>query len=222
MTGSATTTAAKPHTDTGQPAGRSLWIKRVVGLVAAITALVVVVLASLAVGARDMPVSEVLRALFAPSGSADQLVVLALRLPRTVLGALVGMAPAVAGRLLPARRPRPPPAALRPRCSRRDGTGPGGRAHPGSHAQSPGRSGHPRRQRGGVLRRDDRGRLLRDHLDHGLYLVRLPRRAHRYGRRLHHRFLGTQSHRRPDPPHPGRSRRGRSADGADEGDPADQ
>src|SRR5699024_4127279 len=41
----------------------------------------------------------------------------------------------------PARRSRTPPSALRARCTRRDGAGPGGRAHPGSHAQSPGRPG---------------------------------------------------------------------------------
>ena len=114
MTGSATTTAAKPHTDTGQPAGRSLWIKRVVGLVAAIAALVFVVLASLAVGARDMPVSEVLGAFFAPSGSDDQLVVLELRLPRTVLGVLVGMGLGLAGGLIQAltRNPLADPGIL--------------------------------------------------------------------------------------------------------------
>src|SRR5699024_12649437 len=91
MTGSATTTAAKPHTETGRPAGRSLWIKRVVGRVAAIAALVFVVLASLAVGARDMPLSEVLGAFFAPRGRDDQRGVLELRLPSTAVGVRVGM-----------------------------------------------------------------------------------------------------------------------------------
>ena len=43
MTGSATSAEAKPHTDTSHPTGGSLRIRRVLGLVAAIIALVVVV-----------------------------------------------------------------------------------------------------------------------------------------------------------------------------------
>lgn len=76
MTGSATSAEAKPRIDTSHPTGGSLRIRRVLGLVAAIIALIVVIAASLAIGARDMPISEVLRALFSPTGSDDQLVVL--------------------------------------------------------------------------------------------------------------------------------------------------
>ncbi|MGO3021787.1 MAG: iron chelate uptake ABC transporter family permease subunit [Brevibacterium sp.] len=114
MTGSATSAEAKPHTDTSHPTGGSLRIRRVLGLVAAIIALIVVIAASLAIGARDMPISEVLRAFFAPTGSDDQLVVLELRLPRTVLGILVGMGLGLAGGLIQAltRNPLADPGIL--------------------------------------------------------------------------------------------------------------
>jgi iron complex transport system permease protein len=114
MTGSATSAEAKPHTDTSHPTGGSLRIRRVLGLVTAIITLIVVIAASLAIGARDMPLSEVLGAFFAPSGSDDQLVVLELRLPRTVLGILVGMGLGLAGGLIQAltRNPLADPGIL--------------------------------------------------------------------------------------------------------------
>ncbi|UVI37531.1 iron chelate uptake ABC transporter family permease subunit [Brevibacterium spongiae] len=114
MTGSATTASAEPHTENPQAIGRSLWLKRVVGLAAAVIALIAVVTASLAIGARDMPVSEVIGAFFNPSGSDDQLVVLELRLPRTVLGVLVGMGLGLAGGLIQAltRNPLADPGIL--------------------------------------------------------------------------------------------------------------
>ena len=114
MTGSATSAEAKPHTDTSHPTGGSLRTRRVLGLVAALITLIVVIAASLAIGARDMPLSEVLEAFFAPSGSDDQLVVLELRLPRTVLGILVGMGLGLAGGLIQAltRNPLADPGIL--------------------------------------------------------------------------------------------------------------
>ena len=114
MTGSATSAEAKPHTDTSHPTGDSLRIRRALGLVAALITLVVVIAASLAIGARDMPISEVLGAFFAPTGSDDQLVVLELRLPRTVLGILVGMGLGLAGGLIQAltRNPLADPGIL--------------------------------------------------------------------------------------------------------------
>ena len=114
MTGSATSAEAKPHTDTSHPTGGSLRTRRVLGLVAAIITLIVVIAASLAIGARDMPLSEVLGAFLAPNGSDDQLVVLELRLPRTVLGILVGMGLGLAGGLIQAltRNPLADPGIL--------------------------------------------------------------------------------------------------------------
>jgi iron complex transport system permease protein len=65
------------------------------------TLLVLIVLASLAIGARDIAPPVVLQAIFAPDTSiTDHVVVLDLRVPRTVLGILAGAAFAVAGALI--------------------------------------------------------------------------------------------------------------------------
>ena len=63
--------------------------------------LVLLVLASLAIGARSIPVATVVDALtrYDPS-STDQLVVVTSRLPRTVLGLLVGAALGLAGAVM--------------------------------------------------------------------------------------------------------------------------
>ncbi|MFC0681179.1 FecCD family ABC transporter permease [Lysobacter korlensis] len=63
--------------------------------------LVLVVLASLAIGARDISPAGVFEALFAPDVSvADHVVVQELRIPRTVLGVLAGAAFGIAGALI--------------------------------------------------------------------------------------------------------------------------
>ena len=63
--------------------------------------LVLTALASLAWGARDMPPSTVLDALVSPRpGDNDHVVVLELRVPRTVLGLLAGLALGLVGALL--------------------------------------------------------------------------------------------------------------------------
>ncbi len=118
---SATAVPGQP-TGAGQPTGgqttggqvSGLGRRRTVGLAAAVIALVVVVLASLALGSRDIPVTEVIRAFLAPTGSSDQLVVLEMRLPRTVLGILVGAALGAAGGLMQAltRNPLADPGIL--------------------------------------------------------------------------------------------------------------
>lgn len=114
MTGLASPASATQSEMTGRNISTALKVKRVIGLVVAILALVVVVLASLAIGSRDMPLSEVIGAFFAPNGSDDQLVVLELRLPRTVLGILVGMGLGLAGGLIQAltRNPLADPGIL--------------------------------------------------------------------------------------------------------------
>ncbi|MGO1311612.1 MAG: iron chelate uptake ABC transporter family permease subunit [Brevibacterium sp.] len=114
MTGLATTPQASASAQIGQKTSKGLRAKRGIGLVAAIIVLVLVVLASLAIGTRDMPLSEVLDAFFNPSGSDDQLVVLELRLPRTLLGILVGMGLGLAGGLIQAltRNPLADPGIL--------------------------------------------------------------------------------------------------------------
>lgn len=74
--------------------------RRVRGLAVAVGALVVVALLSLALGARSIPLDEVLRSLVAPDGRTDHLVVRDLRVPRTVLGLLAGAALGMSGALM--------------------------------------------------------------------------------------------------------------------------
>ncbi|MFD7652760.1 FecCD family ABC transporter permease [Actinosynnema sp. NPDC059797] len=62
--------------------------------------LVLVALASVAVGARDIPLDEVWRALTAPTGAEGDVVVRELRVPRTALGVAVGAALGVGGALM--------------------------------------------------------------------------------------------------------------------------
>ncbi|WP_425565484.1 FecCD family ABC transporter permease [Pilimelia columellifera] len=76
--------------------------------------LVVLALASVAVGARSLPLSTVLDALLAPDGSYDAAVVARQRVPRTVLAIAVGAALGVAGALMQAltRNPLADPGLL--------------------------------------------------------------------------------------------------------------
>lgn len=79
--------------------GRGSW--RVLWLAFAVTVLVCVVLASVAVGSRQIPLGTVLDALADPSGSDDEhVVVRSLRVPRTVAGLLVGVALGLAGAVM--------------------------------------------------------------------------------------------------------------------------
>jgi iron complex transport system permease protein len=63
-------------------------------------ALVVSCLASVAVGAKDIPLDAVWHALTTPTGTEDDVIVLQLRLPRTLFGLLVGAALGLAGALI--------------------------------------------------------------------------------------------------------------------------
>ncbi|MFH5822616.1 FecCD family ABC transporter permease [Georgenia sp. AZ-5] len=87
-----TAAAARPRTH-----GR----RRPVGLLAALAVLGVVVLASLAFGARDIAPADVLGALVDPvPGNPDHDVVLDQRVPRTVVGLVVGAALGLAGTIM--------------------------------------------------------------------------------------------------------------------------
>lgn len=72
---------------------------RASGLVVGLIALIVLSLLSVAVGARDVPVSVVIDMLWDPDASYDAVVVVQQRIPRTVLGLLVGAAVGLAGAL---------------------------------------------------------------------------------------------------------------------------
>lgn len=74
--------------------------RRLFGLLVLVAALALLLVASVAVGTRTIPLPAVWSALVAPDGSDDSLVVTGLRVPRTVLGLLVGAALGVAGTLM--------------------------------------------------------------------------------------------------------------------------
>jgi iron complex transport system permease protein len=73
---------------------------RLLGILGALVILGVVVLASLALGSRDLDPVAVVQGLVAPDGSLAQRIVTDLRLPRTVVGLGVGMALGTAGLLM--------------------------------------------------------------------------------------------------------------------------
>lgn len=74
--------------------------RRLIGLVALALSLVVAVLAGIAIGTKVIPVGDVFSALVAPTGTENDVVIQALRIPRTVLGVLVGIALGLAGALV--------------------------------------------------------------------------------------------------------------------------
>lgn len=74
--------------------------RRVAVVTVLMMALALVVLASLAVGAKPIPIGVVWDALWSPTGTQDDIVVRSLRVPRTVLGIGVGIALGIAGALM--------------------------------------------------------------------------------------------------------------------------
>ncbi|MEU7109130.1 iron chelate uptake ABC transporter family permease subunit [Streptomyces sp. NPDC046215] len=87
---------------------------RAAGLLAAVAALLLVTLASVAVGAKQIPLDQVWHGLFHATGSDTDVVVRDLRLPRTLLGLLVGSALGLAGAVMQAltRNPLADPGLL--------------------------------------------------------------------------------------------------------------
>lgn len=74
--------------------------RRLIGLALLAVALVLVIAASIAFGAKSIPPAQLWTALVEPANSPTDVIVRALRLPRTLLGALVGMALGAAGALM--------------------------------------------------------------------------------------------------------------------------
>ncbi|WP_338051271.1 FecCD family ABC transporter permease [Pseudonocardia acidicola] len=98
-----TTTATAPSVPAGDRrprTTRSLRRRRLLGLALLFALLVACCLASVAIGAKAIPLGHVWDALVAPTGSEDDIVVRSLRIPRTVLGALAGAALGLAGTLI--------------------------------------------------------------------------------------------------------------------------
>lgn len=88
--------------------------RRLTGLMALSVTLFALVVLSLAVGARPIAPQTVVQSLFAPDGGRDALVVWQLRMPRTLLGILVGVCLGLAGGLMQAltRNPLADPGLL--------------------------------------------------------------------------------------------------------------
>jgi iron complex transport system permease protein len=95
-----TSTSAPPTTvaPVTRPAARRG--RRVLGLAALLACLLAAALASIAVGAKPLPVDAMWSALVAPTSSEADIIVRSLRLPRTVLAVVVGAALGLAGALI--------------------------------------------------------------------------------------------------------------------------
>ncbi|GLW02949.1 FecCD family ABC transporter permease [Streptomyces lavendulae] len=87
---------------------------RAAGLLAALVVLALVVVASIAVGARAMPLEQVWHGLFHFTGTTEDVVVRDLRIPRTLLGVMVGLALGLSGAVMQAltRNPLAEPGIL--------------------------------------------------------------------------------------------------------------
>ncbi|KAK1178238.1 iron chelate uptake ABC transporter family permease subunit [Streptomyces sp. NBS 14/10] len=105
---------ARAGTETATaPPGRQA-ARRAVGLVVSLGVLLVVVAASVAIGAKPISLGDVWHGLFHYSGSDTDVVVRDVRVPRTVLGLLVGAALGLAGAVIQAltRNPLADPGLL--------------------------------------------------------------------------------------------------------------
>ncbi|GHJ47824.1 iron ABC transporter permease [Catellatospora sp. TT07R-123] len=105
---------ADPPPTTPVPPAQTRRIPRAAGLVAAALLLTAVAAASLALGTKQVPLSDVWTGLVHPDGRENHVIVHDLRLPRTLLGLLVGAALGLAGSVMQAltRNPLADPGLL--------------------------------------------------------------------------------------------------------------
>ena len=110
--------AGSPQVAAAVPAGRRGVVRtarwRAVGLLVCLAILALVVVASIAVGARAIPLGTTLDSLFGGLHGRDAEIIRTLRIPRTLLGAEVGVALGIAGALMQAltRNPLADPGIL--------------------------------------------------------------------------------------------------------------
>lgn len=104
--------AAEQSTDSPPP--RNHRLRRAVGFVVAAVGLLVLVLVSIAVGAKQIPLPDVIDALVDNSREGDDFIIWDLRVPRTVIAVCVGAALGVSGALIQAltRNPLADPGIL--------------------------------------------------------------------------------------------------------------
>ncbi|WP_412078414.1 FecCD family ABC transporter permease [Streptomyces xanthophaeus] len=105
----------EPGQSAAPPAGaRSRHAARTAGLLAALAVLALVAVASIAVGAKQMPLDQVWHGLFDYAGTPSDVVVRDLRVPRTLLGLMVGLGLGLSGAVMQAltRNPLAEPGIL--------------------------------------------------------------------------------------------------------------
>lgn len=109
-----TSVRPRPDTTPGRTPEAPRAFARGVGLPALLAALAVAVLAGLAVGARTIPPLEVIRILLFEATGQNAMVIRDLRMPRTLIGLVAGVALGVAGGLIQAvtRNPLADPGIL--------------------------------------------------------------------------------------------------------------
>ncbi|MFT3944614.1 MAG: iron chelate uptake ABC transporter family permease subunit [Ancrocorticia sp.] len=103
---------AGPGAEDQSQATRS--VRRAVGLVVAFGCMVVLILLSIALGSKGIPLVDVWHALFTPDGSENDYIIETLRIPRTIVGLVVGAALGLSGALIQAltRNPLAEPGIL--------------------------------------------------------------------------------------------------------------
>ena len=95
-----TSTATRPPPATASVSPGGMRRRRVLVVTGLLALLALATLASLAVGAKPIPIDVVWTAIWSPTGTEDDIVVRSLRAPRTMLGIGVGIALGLAGALM--------------------------------------------------------------------------------------------------------------------------